>query len=141
MVVVQYTYEGEMGRRDLVAMGIVVRDDGLVIVPADFTPRSLPDEQIKDFKFILPGDDEQEIDAVLLGRDERYNLSFIAPKEKPKSPMTPIRFADTAVASATRCGRSVCCPRAPATARTSTPPTWPPCCAGRCRRCWWTAAA
>ena len=97
LVVVQYTYEGELGRRDLVAMGVVVRGDGLTIVPSEFTPRQLPDEQIKDFKLIIPGDDEQEIDATLLGRDERYNLTFVLPKKKPTTPMMPVKFSDTAV--------------------------------------------
>ncbi|HEX8324515.1 MAG TPA: PDZ domain-containing protein [Tepidisphaeraceae bacterium] len=92
LVVVQFTYEGELGRRELSAMGVVVRDDGLTIVPSELTPRQLPDEQIKEFKLIIPGDDETEIEAVMLGRDERYNLTFIVPKTKPATPMTPITF-------------------------------------------------
>ena len=97
MVVVQYTFAGEMGSRDLSAMGLVIRDDGLTIVPSELTPRQLPDEQMKDFKIILPGDDETEIEAVMLGRDERYNVTFIAPKEKPKTPMTPLKFSAATV--------------------------------------------
>lgn len=92
LVVVQFTYEGELGRRELAAMGVVVREDGLIIVPSELTPRQLPDEQMKEFKLIVPGDDETEIEAVLLGRDDRYNLTFIAPKTKPAKPMTPITF-------------------------------------------------
>ncbi|MGN6505682.1 MAG: PDZ domain-containing protein [Tepidisphaeraceae bacterium] len=90
LVVVQYTYDGELGRRDLVAMGVVVREDGLTMVPMDFTPRQLPDEQMKDFKLIIPGDDETEYDAQFLGRDEPYNVSFILPK-KPHS-FAPVKF-------------------------------------------------
>ena len=101
LVVVQYTYDGELGRRDLETMGIVVRDDGLTMVPIDFTPRQLPDEQLKDFKLIIPGDDQTEYEAQFVGRDEPYNVSFILPKKPQK--FTPINF----VADASKVGDRV----------------------------------
>ncbi len=90
LVVVQFTYEGELGKRDFTGLGTVVREDGLVVTPLAFTPRQVPDEQLKDFKFIIPGDDETEIDAVFLGRDERYELAFFKPKTDQK--LTPVQF-------------------------------------------------
>ena len=90
LVVVQFTYDGELGRRELSAMGVVVREDGLTIVPSEFTPRQVPDEQIKDFKLIVPGDEETEYAADFLGRDERYNVTFVLPKKPQK--FTPIKF-------------------------------------------------
>lgn len=91
LVVVQFTYTGEVGKRDFLAQGIVVRDDGLIIVPADFTPRTVPDEQMGDFKIIIPGDDETEIEATFLGRDDRYGISFVMPK-KDTHKWTPLKF-------------------------------------------------
>ncbi|MDB5326574.1 MAG: signal protein [Phycisphaerales bacterium] len=90
LVVAQFTYDGELGRRELTALGIVIREDGLTIVPSEFTPRQMPDEQMKDFKLIIPGDEETEIECDLIGRDDRYNLSFILPKKKQT--MTPLKF-------------------------------------------------
>ena len=92
LVVVQFTYTGEVGKRDFITEGIVIRDDGLVIVPADFTPRSVPDEQMGDFKITLPGDDETEIEATYLGRDERYGFSFVQAKKSDRK-WTPLKFS------------------------------------------------
>jgi len=97
VVVVQFTYAGELGRRDFAGMGVVVREDGLVMFSQDLTPRGLPDEQMQDFKLLLPGDAETEIDAEFLGRDERYGISYVKPKTDEKK-WTPITFVDTAAA-------------------------------------------
>jgi serine protease Do len=82
LVAVQYTYDGELGRRDFVGAGLVVADDGLVMTSIAFTPQMLPDIQMKEFKIIVPGDDLTEIDAEFVGRDERSNVSFIRPRGK-----------------------------------------------------------
>ena len=99
LVAVQFTYEGELGRRDYVATGVVVRNDGLTIVPVDFVPRQLPDEQMSGFKLVIPGDDETEIEAIFLGRDERYQLAFFIPKApSDKHVFMPIQFTAKTVA-------------------------------------------
>ena len=99
LVVVQFTYAGEMGRRDLAGTGVVVRADGLTIINGDLTPRQLPDEQMKDFKIILPGDDETEIDATFLGRDERYGIAYVKPaKAGASQTFVPLTFVERAVA-------------------------------------------
>ena len=100
LVVVRYTYEGEVGRRDLDGLGIVVSDDGLVIISLALTPPQLADEQLKDFKIVIPGEDEQEIDAEFLGRDERTLLSFVKAKSGAKGAdrtWTPLKFVDKKV--------------------------------------------
>jgi serine protease Do len=84
LVAVQYTYDGELGRRDLVGAGLVVSDDGLVMMSMALVPQMLPDVQLKDFKLIVPGDELTEIDAVFVGRDERSNVAFVRPKGKDK---------------------------------------------------------
>src|SRR3954452_9420964 len=84
LVVVQYTYDGELGRRELSAAGIVVSDDGLIMTSGAITPTQLPEEQMKDFKVIIPGDDETELDAEFQGRDDRTNMAFIKAKDSRK---------------------------------------------------------
>jgi serine protease Do len=80
LVAVKYTWANEMGSQELTAAGIIIGEDGLVVIPIGIvTPGLIPDEQMKDFKIILPSDtgDETEIDATLQGRDERSNLAFV----------------------------------------------------------------
>src|SRR5262245_15673778 len=69
LVVVQFTYEGELGRRELHGVGTVVSDDGLVMFSMGLTPNQVPDEQMKEFKVLIPGDAETELDAQFQGRD------------------------------------------------------------------------
>jgi serine protease Do len=87
LVAVKYTWENELQSRELVAAGIVVSDDGLVMFPIGIVhPALVPDSQMKDFKIILPSDteDESEIDAVFQGRDERTNMAFVRAKDPQK---------------------------------------------------------
>lgn len=101
LVVVQYTFDGELGRRELKGAGVVVSKDGLVTFSMALTPMGLPDEHLKDFKILLPGDDEIEIEAEFQGRDERTGLSFLKAKpnrqdqEQPR--WKPIEFVDEPV--------------------------------------------
>jgi S1-C subfamily serine protease len=101
LVAVQYTYDGELGRRDFVGAGLVVGEDGLVITSITFTPQLLPDVQMKDFKIIIPGDDLTEIDATFVGRDERSNLTFIranpSKDQKQSRHWKPVKFEDIPV--------------------------------------------
>jgi S1-C subfamily serine protease len=103
LVAVQYTYEGELGRREFVGAGLVVTGDGLVMTSISLMPPMLPDEQMKDFKIILPGDDLTELDAEFVGRDERANVAFIRPKgkdadgDKIKFTFKPVKFEDIPV--------------------------------------------
>jgi serine protease Do len=96
LVAIQYTYDGELGRRDFVGAGLVVSDDGLIMATIAFTPQLLPDQQMKDFKIIIPGDDLKEIDAIFVGRDERSSVSFIKakPDAKEKHTWVPVKFED-----------------------------------------------
>jgi S1-C subfamily serine protease len=81
LVIVRFTYDGELGRRELFTSGVVVSADGLVIVSGGFTPSQLPDTQMIDFKIIIPGDEETEIAAEFQGRDERTGMSLIKATE------------------------------------------------------------
>jgi S1-C subfamily serine protease len=104
LVAVQYTYDGELGRREFVGAGLVVGDDGLVMTSIAFTPQMLPDVQMKDFKLIVPGDALTEIDAEFVGRDERSGVSFVRPKGTDKDAdrthwkFKAVKFEDAPVA-------------------------------------------
>jgi len=57
----------------------------------------IPDDQLKEFKVVVPdpaGGDAAELDARLLGRDERYNLAFVQPKESGERKWQPVTFED-----------------------------------------------
>lgn len=99
LVVVQFTYEGELGKRDFAGMGVVIDDAGTIVYSIDLAPRGLPDSQMKHFKLMLPGDPENEIDAEFLGRDERYGLSYVKakPDKESKTVWTPLKFVDQPV--------------------------------------------
>jgi S1-C subfamily serine protease len=101
LVVVQYTFESELGRRELKGAGVVVSERGLVALSMALTPMGLPDEQLTEFKIILPGDDEIEIDAEFQGRDERTGLSFLLakPGDEDAAPHAwqPLAFHDKPV--------------------------------------------
>ncbi len=87
LVAVQYVWETELGRRELAGAGIVVNGSGLVMFSIALVDmRIIPDEQMKDFKIIVPrfDKDSEEIEAVFQGRDERTNLAFVRTKEPQK---------------------------------------------------------
>jgi len=92
LVVVQFTMEGEFGRRDLCGQGVVIGEEGVVMMSMSLVPTAIPDEQMKDFKIIIPGDDEKEFDATFLGRDERVELAFV--KTKVRQDWPAVKFED-----------------------------------------------
>jgi serine protease Do len=95
LVAVQYTYDGELGRREFVGAGVVVSDDGLVMTSIALMPSLLPDQQMKDFKILIPGDEEKEIPATFEGRDERTQTAFIKAKsDSAKHTWKGIKFVD-----------------------------------------------
>src|SRR3954470_1367019 len=72
-VAVQYVWESELGRRELVGAGVVVNDEGLIMTPLSLFHPQIPDKQLKEFKVIVPSQkqDAEELDAIFVGRDER----------------------------------------------------------------------
>ncbi|HZZ43840.1 MAG TPA: PDZ domain-containing protein [Tepidisphaeraceae bacterium] len=97
LVAVQFTWESELGRRDLVGAGIIITSDGVVAAPLSILNPAIPDAQMKDFKVIVPRTDanDEELDATFLGRDERSGLGFV--KIKDKRDWKPIKFEDAPV--------------------------------------------
>src|SRR5688572_5347121 len=105
LVAVRFTWESELGRRELTGAGVVVGKEGLVMSPvAVFNPQ-IPDEQMKDFLIIVAHEDRdaEEIEADFNGRDERSGVAFLtarAPKDGATRDWKPIKFEDTDVAIA-----------------------------------------
>lgn len=105
LVAVKYTFKSEVGSHDLIGPGIVIDESGLVVIPlAIVSPQSIPDGQMLDFKIIVPSetDDETEIDAELVGRDERSSLAFVRVSDTKESKEAgrvwkPVKFTDTLV--------------------------------------------
>jgi len=96
LVAVQYTMDSEGGRREVIGQGIVVGEEGLVMCSMAIFPLSVPDEQIKEVKVIVPTDEEhKEYDADFLGRDDRTELAFVKTRQKQNWPA--IRFEDVPV--------------------------------------------
>src|SRR5438067_393355 len=106
LVVVKYTWEREIGRQEVIGAGVVVSDDGLVLTTMGIVPLVVPDDQMKDFKVVIPSQekDPEELEAEFQGRDERTNLAFVRVKEKEsggkdgkKHDWKPLKFEEQAV--------------------------------------------
>lgn len=97
LVVVQYTWDSELGKREVFTPAIVVSADGLVMFSMYAVSLEIPDEQLKDFKVVIPSveKDHQELEAEFTGRDERTLLAFARIKEKGTYPA--LKFVDTPV--------------------------------------------
>src|SRR6476469_8917248 len=54
LVAVQFIWESELGRRELVGAGVVISDDGLVLTSMQMFDLRMPDAQMKEFKIIIP---------------------------------------------------------------------------------------
>ena len=104
LVTVQYIWENELSRQELNGAGIIVGDDGLVMtslslvdVPIRGTTLRIPDEQMKEFKIIVPSQrhEPDEIPATFQGRDDRNGVAFF----KTKSPQKwkSLKFSDVPV--------------------------------------------
>lgn len=94
LVAVQYTWESEMGRREVAGAGVVVSESGIIMTSLSLVDTRIPDEQMKDFKVLVPSEDSdvQELDATFLGRDERADVAFVQVKDKRQ--WKPVRFVD-----------------------------------------------
>jgi len=98
LVAVKFTWDSELGRRELIGSGVVVSPDGLIMSTLATFDLRIPDDQMTEFKIIVPrqSEDNEEIDAVFQGRDERTNLAFIKPVETRA--WTPISFVEKPLA-------------------------------------------
>jgi serine protease Do len=94
LVGVQYVFQNELGRMELTGGGIIVSEDGLVMTSLTLFPEQFPDDQMKEFKILVPREDGEpaELAAVFQGRDERTSLAFLKTKEPQH--WKPVKFED-----------------------------------------------
>jgi S1-C subfamily serine protease len=102
LVGVKFTWSAELGRVELVGPGVVVSDDGLVMVPIEVVNQRFPDTQLKEFKIVIPSRDRdaEEVPAKFLGRDERNNVAFVKAvvgSGGKARHWTPVKFVDRPV--------------------------------------------
>lgn len=92
LVVVNYVWQSELGRQEIFGAGVVVSEDGLVISSIAVFDQRIPDEQMTDFKIVIPSEsgDDDELDAEFVGRDERTNLALVKCKSPHK--WQPLKF-------------------------------------------------
>ena len=85
-----------MKKLDLIGAGVVV-DEDTVMFSIALVSSQIPDEQMKDFKIIVPNPDgdPDELDAVFQGRDERTNMAFV--KAKKPQHWKPIKFEEAKI--------------------------------------------
>lgn len=97
LVPVKFTWDSELGRRELTGAGIVVSGEGLVMTTLNVFDIRIPDQQMTEFKVLIPNQDKdpEELEAEFYGRDERTNLAFLKVKESRK--WTPLKFEDAPV--------------------------------------------
>jgi serine protease Do len=94
LVAVQFTVETELGKGEFIMPGVVVSEDGLMLLPGgELLPR-IPESQIKEVKVIVPLQDKEheELEADLVGRDPRNDTNLVKPRQS--RPWKPIRFED-----------------------------------------------
>src|SRR4051794_32917401 len=57
LVAVKYTLTTELQRHELIGSGLIVSEDGLVMAPLVLFNTNIPDEQMKEFKIVVPHED------------------------------------------------------------------------------------
>lgn len=97
LVAIQYVVQNPLGRAELTGTGIIVSEDGLVMTSIMVFPAQFPDDEMRDFKILVPREDGEpaEYEAVFQGRDERTNLAFLKAKEPQH--WKPIHFEEQKV--------------------------------------------
>jgi serine protease Do len=97
LVVVQYVFQNPLGRVEISGAGVVVSEDGLVMASMTLFPTQFPDDEMKDFKILVPREDGEptEYEAIFQGRDERTSLAFL--KTRDSQHWKPIEFEEQSV--------------------------------------------
>jgi serine protease Do len=93
LVAVQFTWEYEYGKGEFVMPGVVVAEDGLILLPGgELLPR-IPASQIKEVKVIVPQleKEHEELEAELVGRDPRNDTNLVRPKQSQRT-WKPVKF-------------------------------------------------
>ncbi len=96
IVAVEYFIQREIERQPTNNAGLVLDEDGVIVLLERAVPLWLPPEQFKDFKIYIPGRDEDGFDAEYLGHDYLNGWHYLRAAEEARPHLTPIsRFEST----------------------------------------------
>ncbi len=89
VVVIEFFVEREIDRRPLIVNGVVLDDEGLILLPENSVPNWVPVNKLKEFKAYIPGDPEV-FTAEYLGSDRSYGRHFVRVEESLIPRLVPI---------------------------------------------------
>jgi len=89
VVVVEFFVETEIDRRPFIANGVVIDEEGLVLIPEGSIPSWVPVAQLKEFKAYRPGESES-YDAEYLGADRVKGWRFVRVDETLAKGLRPL---------------------------------------------------
>lgn len=95
VVAVEYFIQREVERQPTDTAGLVLDDDGVIIMLGNAVPLWLPPIQFKDFKIYLPGEGGDGYDAEYLGHDYLNGWHYIRVVEEARSRLTPITYFES----------------------------------------------
>ena len=90
VVAIEYFIQREIERQPTNTAGLVIDNDGVIVMLGNAVPLWLPPEQFKDFKIYLPGESYDGYDAEYLGHDYLNGWHYIRVVEEARSHLTPI---------------------------------------------------
>ena len=88
-VAVEFVVESEIDRRPGVSYGLVVDNQGTIVLPTGAIDARVEPRQLKEFK-IYPPDDPVSFSAEYLGQDELTGWHFLRAEEKLRAKLVPI---------------------------------------------------
>jgi len=89
-VYVEYTFMRELDRQNGEAVGMVVDEDGLVVLLEGVIPDWLPIDQIKEIRVFTARSEDDGYSAVYLGADPLNGWGYLRVEEKGRAELTPI---------------------------------------------------
>jgi len=90
VVGVEYIVQHEIDRESQDDVGLVVDDEGLIVLNEGSIPGWIPPGQLNDFKVFLPGDDSEGFEADYLGQDYRTGWHYVRATRSIHDKLTPI---------------------------------------------------
>lgn len=91
LVAVEFFTETELDRRPTIANGVVVDDQGTIVLPAQVINVRTAPSQLKDFRVYLPGRSTNDYaKGEYLGQDPLSGWHFVRAEEKLRSQLTPV---------------------------------------------------
>ena len=96
MVSVKFFVQREIDRKPYESAGLVIDNEGLVVLLDNAIPSWLPHDWFKDFQIFLPGEGEKGCDAEYLGRDYLTGWHYLRVDRENLERIVPITRFETA---------------------------------------------